>query len=120
MWKNLNNENAGLHYSIFKKNENINGIDALKSIFEDGECNDLNFVLFSTSGVHGSYNTIEDAEVHIKNPSVDTTNQVTFLVIQPRLVAMRYGNCYPENQNDIDFLKKLRESSNKCISLIGF
>lgn len=38
---------------------------ALRGMFPDAKADDMNFVLFSTSGVHGTYNTIEEAEKHL-------------------------------------------------------
>jgi len=94
------------------------GIDALNIMFPEGEANELNFVLFSTSGVHGTYNTIEDEEQEIYN--MGQPIGITFLIVQPRIVSLKYGNCKPQNKEDIDYLKKLRESSMKAIAKIGF
>ena len=87
------------------------GMAALRQLFPDGVANDLNFVLFSTSGVHGTYCTIEAAEAE--------GCDVTFLVVQPRIVGLRYGNCAPKTQDDFQFLRKLRESSHLAASSIG-
>lgn len=57
---------------------------ALREMFPEGKADDLNFVLFSTSGVHGSYCSIEAAEAE---PDLG----VTFLIVQPRIVGLRYG-----------------------------
>ncbi len=87
------------------------GIDAmahLRVMFKDGP-DSLNFVLFSTSGIHGSYCTIEDCER-------GKVEDVTFLVIHPRLVAMEYGNVTPKNVDDFAFLKKLRADSLRAIN----
>jgi hypothetical protein len=111
----------GAHYNIYGISENQYKIDdaeekfgmaALKEFFPDAKANEYNLCLFSTSGVHGMYNTIEEAEEHIKNPIEDETcGYVTFLIIQPRIVCLRYGNCYPKTDDDFQFLKKLRQSS---------
>lgn len=104
---------TGAHYNIFNCSE-ANGMAGLRAMFPDGEANDLNVCLFSTSGVHGTYQTIEDAEKE-KEPGAS----VTFLIIQPRIVCMRYGNCLPETTDDFAFLKKLRASSWKALATIG-
>jgi hypothetical protein len=83
----------------------------LRAIFPTAQADDLNFVLFSTSGVHGHYGTIEDAEAHLRQPGEDSHHDVTFLVVNPRTVTLRYGNCQPKTQDDIAFLKALRQSS---------
>ena len=44
---------------------------------------------------------------------------VTFLVIQPRIVCMRYGCAEPRTADDIAFLKKLRASSLQALATIG-
>ena len=80
-------------------------MSTLREIFPEGEADENNFVIFSTSGVHGSYCTIEDCETR---EDVDT---VTFLIIKPRIVQTNYGNCRPETPEDFEFLKKLRETS---------
>jgi hypothetical protein len=87
-------------------------MDALRAMFPDGKANHMNFVLFSTSGVHGTYQTIEEEE---KEPGVG----VTFVIVHPRLVALRYGNVYPKTPEDFAFLKTLRESSWKVAREIG-
>lgn len=91
------------------------GMLALRELFPEGEANDLNFVLFSTSGVHGTYWLIEEVEVG----GEDAPSDVTFVVIQPRIVGMRYGNCTPETPEDFAFLKQLRASSHKAMASIG-
>lgn len=82
----------------------------------------MNLVLFSTSGVHGTYNTIEEAETVINGtakPEDEQITEITFLIVHPRLVALRYGVCNPKNQKDIDYLKKLRASSHAVLAKIG-
>lgn len=81
----------------------------LRAIFPDAQADENNFVLFSTSGVHGSNYTIEDCET---KKDVET---VTFLVIKPRIVQTNYGNCRPETPDDFAFLKRLRETSRAVI-----
>lgn len=81
----------------------------LRKLFPDGKANEGNFILFSTSGAHGHYCTIEDCE---RKKDVDT---VTFLVIKPRIVQVLYGNCRPESPEDFEFLKTLRESSREVL-----
>jgi hypothetical protein len=120
MWENIDRQrHDSVHYSVLRPLPNMNGMAALRQLFPDGEANDLNAVLFSTSGVHGTYNTIEEAERHLAAPSEDTHGEVTFLVVHPRLVALRYGVCTPENSDDIAFLKRLRSSSHAAFASIG-
>lgn len=80
---------------------------------------DLNFVLFSTSGVHGSYRTLEDIEESFNEESKeDLAWELTFVLVQPRLVSMTYGNVNVKKDR-IDFLKKLRQNSWDIVRTIG-
>jgi len=99
----------GGHYSIYRAQESM---ELLKSVFPDATANEMNLCLFSTSGVHGTYQTIEDAEN-------EHGSGITFLIIHPRLVSMQYGVVYPKNNDDFEFLKKLRKSSKNIVERIG-
>jgi hypothetical protein len=118
LWENLRADHSGsVHYSVLKLTGD--GMEALRTMFPDGNADEMNAVLFSTSGVHGTYNTIEEAEAGIASDDAETDRRVTFLVLHPRLVSLRYGSCEPKNADDIAFLKRLRESSHKALSEIG-
>ena len=114
LWKSIHKK-EGAHYNTFSVTP-YNGMAGLRQMFPEGEANDLNFVLFSTSGVHGTYGTIEEAEEERKRGE---SPDVTFLVVHPRIVCLRYGNCEPQTDEDFAFLKKLRESSWKAVQGIG-
>lgn len=98
---------------------------ALRTFFPEAKANEMNFVLFSTSGGHGVYHTIEEEEacpLEVPKNSYEVakgTVGITFVIVQPRIVAMRYGNCYPETPEDLDFLKRLRQSSWDVMAQIG-
>ncbi len=113
----------------------LGGIADLRSMFPDGKCNELNFVLFSTSGVHGSYSTIEeiedsllkygpDPEFMSDDNNVDAIPDdycgpdLTTLIIHPRLCVMRYGNV-KVTLEDIPYLKQLRKSAWEVVQQIG-
>lgn len=114
MWANSNpSKTESVYYSVLRLTGD--GMEALRQLFPDGEANELNAVLFSTSGVHGFYTTIEDVEAGGEEAPTD----VTFLVVQPRIVCTRYGNCQPKTAEDFAFLKKLRASSAKALAGIG-
>lgn len=110
-WESTINRD-GAHYNIFHCKREEDGMAALREIFPNGKADELNFVLFSTSGVHGSYVTIEEVERGI-------CDAVTFLVIHPRICCLRYGNCMPQTKEDLEFLKTLRASSLLAVSVIG-
>ena len=121
MWENLDKSRPdSAHYSVMRLVRGEGGMAALRGMFPDAKANELNFVLFSTSGVHGTYNAIEEAEKAINGEDPETHfNEVTFVIVHPRLVAMRYGVCNPETPDDIDFLKRLRASSHEAVAGIG-
>ena len=121
MWKNIDRARRdSAHYSVMSLLTPHSGMEALRGMFPEGRADEMNFVLFSTSGVHGTYNTIEESEYYLNGKDDEEGfGEVTFTVVHPRLVALRYGVCNPKNQEDIDYLKKLRGSSHKIISKIG-
>jgi len=94
-------EGDGDHYSI---NRAISSMAFLRDMFPDGEADEMNFCLFSTSGIHGTYQTIEEEEA-------DSGIGVTFLVVCPRIVRLTYGVVEPKTDEDFSFLKKLRRTS---------
>lgn len=97
------------NYYTATKVETSAAMTTLRERFPEGLANDLNVVLFSTSGVHGTYATIEDAE------QAEESALVTFLIICPRTVQTYYGNCRPETADDFAFLKRLRASSREIL-----
>jgi hypothetical protein len=124
MWENINKERKdSAHYSVMRKDSHISGMIALREMFPDAKADELNFVLFSTSGVHGTYNTIEESEKSLDSGFTEDgeefCNEITFLIVHPRLVSLRYGVCNPENVQDIEYLKKLRQSSFDVMLTIG-
>ena len=120
-WQNLDSARTDgvVHYSILRLAPNAIAMAELRKMFPDGKANDLNAVLFSTSGVHGSYCLIEAVEEGLAHPERGEPRDVTFLIIHPRLVTLRYGECRPENADDIAFLKSLRASSHQALAEIG-
>lgn len=118
MWKNNNPAGIGSpYYSVMRLDGD--GMEALRQMFPGGEANEMNAVLFSTSGVHGTYCLIEDVEEDMAKDVRNGPRDVTFCVIQPRIVCMRYGIAEPRTADDIAFLKKLRASSLTAIASIG-
>lgn len=99
------------HYSILK----LKGMAELRQLFPEGEADSMNFALFSTSGVHGSYATIEEVSKSLR-PGKEAT--LTVVVVQPRIVCMRYGDISVTSA-DIPYLRKLRETSWAATLTIG-
>lgn len=92
-------------------------MDALREFFPTAEANEYNVCLFSTSGIHGTYATIEEVEDNLGDD--DEINNVTFLIVQPRICTVRHGNCTPKTPEEFEFLKKLRQSSWDELQKIG-
>jgi hypothetical protein len=115
---------SGAHYNTFGVRTDRLGMQALRAMFPGGKANEMNFAVFSTSGVHGMYTTIEEAEAAVARGDKDEDGEdwepsVTFLVVQPRIVCLRYGNCHPRTAEDFAFLRQLRASSWAAVQLIG-
>lgn len=105
-------------------------IEELRRHFaKDEDVNDLNFVLFSTSGVHGSYVTIEDIEQSMArypdgpppgdHPDDYVIPEITFLIVRPRIVTLTYGNATLRNLDDIQWAKRVRWLSAAAVAKIG-
>jgi len=99
--------------SGYYKNRRLEGIEHLKRIFPDGEANDLNWCLLSTSGVHGLYRTLDDLEYSFEE---DEVYSITALVVMPRIVSMLWGHI-EITKDDVPYLRKLVSSSLKFIEL---
>lgn len=127
-----NPHDNGSHYSVWHfdcgPSDRVDGdvgMQSIRSMFPNAEANDENFVIFSTSGVHGSYTTIEEIEAGLRQygDDFDPGDQepegwrgcsLTLLIVQPRIVCVRCGNV-TVRLADIDYLKKLRATSAKAM-----
>jgi hypothetical protein len=113
-WNHIfKNNKEDVYYSILKLEGD--GMEALRQMFPTATADYMNFVIFSTSGIHGHCGTIEEAEAELNSDIRDDDEEiepsVTFLIVKPRIVTLQYGNCRPQDQDDIDFLKELRKTS---------
>jgi hypothetical protein len=93
-------------------------VDELEEYFQDFEADDLNFCLFGTSGVHGSYGSLKQLRKDCKKfgfGSDEGIGTITVLIIQPRKVCMIYGNVRVTSFEDIEKLEKLRITSAKAV-----
>jgi hypothetical protein len=129
-WRRSVSRKEGGHYNIYGLKSSASAMEFLKQYFPDGEANALNFVLFSTSGVHGTYTTLDEIEHSMKTypngygDEEDTPDdyhypEVTVLIVQPRIVGMTYGNVKINSMDDLRYLKKLRKSSWKAVLAVG-
>lgn len=135
-YKSMLNKRDG-YYNIYHFDEGIDGRVDMEvgtrnfyDFWRQRKPNQDNFVLFSTSGVHGTYCTIEDIETSLKKyPDVTWAENcepddwghpwLTCLIVQPRLVTLRCGVILVELP-DVPRLKELRQQSMEAISGIGF
>lgn len=90
------------------------GMAKLRNMFPKGEADALNFVMFSTSGVHGSYTTIEQIEDEFVNSDAEAAH-LTVLIVQPRTVSLHYGNILV-TADDLPFLRTLRATSARIMA----
>ena len=71
-WESLDRLNPDrVHYSVLRLSGGEGGMGALRAMFPNAVATEMNFVLFSTSGIHGSYELIEDAEKVLREGSQD-------------------------------------------------
>lgn len=121
----------GGHYNVFGSSGVDLALEMLRQWFPTGvEIDEMNFVLFSTSGIHGMYTTIEECEEDIRKygetPPFEGEDsdeyhprEVTFLLVQPRIVGMTYGNVACRTLEDVAYLKSLRAKSWAAVQTIG-
>lgn len=118
--------NDGAHYNIYA---NVT-MENTRAIFPKWQADEYNICVFSTSGIHGTYTTIEDIEASFKKygenakfedgeePDDWESGYLTVLIFHPRIVCMRYGHM-KISMADIPGLRKLRKSSAKEFAKLG-
>lgn len=123
-------DKEGGHYNIFAAQNEMEWA-MLTNIFEplNWQADKMNFILFSTSGVHGTYTTIEDIEKSAEKYGWNVKDNfdaddycspyLTFLIVHPRIVNMRFGEI-KVRPFMLEKLKKLRKSSIEVVQKIGF
>jgi len=104
------------HYTT----QRLESFQDIEEFFPEAEADDLNWFFTGTSGVHGTYTTLEEIE-----KAWDITDgeqegyegrNVTVLIVKPRMVTCVYGDVTIETKEQLSFLKKLAESTKKIIS----
>ena len=109
---------AGRHYTI----NSIDG-DAMV-ILRDLEPDDLNWVFLSTSGVHGSYTSLDEIEKLWTAPDeyrkenylgadepLPDYDEITVVIVMPRMVTTFYGNAAVRSLDDVALLRKRVEQT---------
>lgn len=99
------------HYTV---NDAVHSIDDLRAMFPTGQADEMNWCFLSTSGVHGSYTTLDDIE---RGPDEDgyEDNHVTVLVVAPRMVRCNYGHIEIRAE-DIPWLRRLVASTLEAVA----
>ena len=98
------------HYEV---KHGIRSIADMKDYFPDGKATPLNWCFLSTSGVHGSYATLDG--IHEPEEGEKPFRHITVLIVQPRLVVMNYGNIDVENDEDEQWLRGLVRSTIEAV-----
>lgn len=94
------------YYGV-EKLDPVTGMEVMRTIFPTGEADEYNLCLFSTSGIHGSYCTIEEVADSL---GTDEPLRLTVLIFHPRTVFMYYGEIEIKAE-DVPFLQRIRETS---------
>jgi len=105
------NETNHTHYHVF---DGLETIDDLKKIFPQGKADSLNWVFLSTSGIHGSYVSLDDLE---KDPDFkedideEGNANITVLVVHPRMCCIKFGQMRFNLKKDSAYLRGLVKST---------
>lgn len=101
------------HYKV----QQLESLDHLKEIFKNG-ADELNWLVASTSGIHGGYTKLDDIEQTWElDPEDEKSNgkHITLLVIQPRLCVLKYGEIQIHDKEDIKWLRGIISQSIEMI-----
>ena len=129
----VNNEERG-SYTVNKAT--VETIEPIKVLFPTGVADNKNVVIFSTDGTDGATTTIEEFEEafrilrgnsnntditddDIEEADATVSNGITYVILQPRIIKTYCGVCVPSSLEEIEYLKKLRDSSKEVLSKLG-
>lgn len=88
----------------------------IRELFPNGIADELNWLFVGTSGVHGSYNKIDDVEYILRGedpeeePLPNGRALITVLIVHPRRCVLRWGEVQV-NMEDLNYLRKLVRST---------
>ena len=94
----------------------IRSVQEIKELFPNGVADKNNWIFLSTGGMHGSKNTIEDAEYILRGedrdeePLPNGRTLITVLIVQPVRCMLLWGDVQV-NMEDLNFLRKLVRST---------
>lgn len=97
------------HYEI----QRLETLEDLWGCFPDDKADEMNWLVLSTSGVHGSCATLDG--LLEKWDDQEYVNAITVLVIQPRLVVLRYGELELHDHEGVERLRRIVTSSVSAI-----
>lgn len=86
------------------------------SLFPSGIADSRNWIFLSTGGVHGSKNTIQDAEYILRGEDPDEEplpngrTLITVLIVQPVSCVLYWGEVQV-NMDDLNYLRRLIRST---------
>jgi hypothetical protein len=93
-------------------------------IIRDLEPDDINWIFLSTSGIHGSYTSLDRIEKLWTDPAayrasgyiedgepMPTEAGITVLIVLPRMVTTMYGNATVRSLDDVALLRRRVEQT---------
>ena len=110
------NKSDSAHYNVYSLGDTEKERwETLRKVFENGP-NEMNLLIGSTSGVHGSYvtlNKLEDPnseyrqEMEEEGYTIENEEAFTVLLIQPRLCSLMYGTVGIHSPDDFKWLRTI-------------
>jgi len=94
----------------------IRTMQEIRDLFPNGIADERNWIFLSTGGIHGSDNTIIDAEYILRGEDPDEEplsngrTLITVLIVHPATCVLRWGEVQV-NMDDLNYLRKLVRSS---------
>ncbi len=95
----------GDRYSVWE----VESVEEVYRLFPGDAADEMNWLFLSTSGVHGSYTTLDELVFEHEDPG-QVCADVTVLVVQPRLARIAYGNV-EVTPEDVPRLRKIVDST---------
>lgn len=98
----------------------IRSIQEIRELFPNGIADERSWIFLSTGGIHGSTNTIEDAEYILRGEDMDEQplpngkTLITVLIVHPATCVLRWGEVQV-NMEDLNYLRKLVRSTIESI-----
>ena len=94
------------HYEVSK----LEGMGDIRHVFNDNTDYTLNWLFLSTSGIHGSYVTLDE----LAKEQDSEYRSITAVIVQPRLVVIHYGDITIEPE-DFPYLRNVVSQTIKGI-----